>query len=120
MNDFEEQLHQVEISVDQAKQSIKFAEALERLHSNKDFKEVILEGYFRDEASRLVLLKSDPEMQDKARQRDVMNAITAVGGLFGYFNKVFTFGTIAKRTLKEDEDTKQAILQEQMADEPLQ
>ena len=41
-----EQIKQLEMSIDEAKELIALGDSIERLYKNKDFKKVILEGYF--------------------------------------------------------------------------
>ena len=41
----EQQLQSIEISIEQAKEAISMAEALDRLHKNPDFQKVIREGW---------------------------------------------------------------------------
>lgn len=110
----EQQLHQVEINMEAANVMIAEAKALSRLHDNKDFKTVILKGYFEAESRRAVLLRSDPEMQDPDKLRQVDNIITSIGGLFAFFNKVYTMGNMAEQSLQEDQLTREEILSEQL------
>ncbi len=59
---------EISISIEQAKSLIEKGEKLERLNHDKDFRELFLEGYFRDESARLVGLLMDPETDDKNRE----------------------------------------------------
>ena len=110
----EDQIQKIEMSLEQAKASIEIAEALERLHSNEDFKLVILEGLFKTEASRSIFLKSDPEMQTEEKQKDVNNVITTIGGLGLYFRKIFQVGDMSKRAIVDDQNTREELLEEQL------
>jgi hypothetical protein len=120
MNDQEQQLQQVELTIQQAKEYISDADALHRLHENEDFKQVILHEYFEAESKRAVLLKSDPQMQSDDGQKQVDNVILGIGGLYAFFNKIFQYGNQAHRTLTADQQTQEEILQEQLDEETLQ
>ena len=113
MNQEEQQVQQIELSMQEAKARIKDAEALDKLYKNKDFKHLFLDGYFLHEASRAVLLKADPSMQESEKQKDCDNIITGIGMLRQYFAKVFTLGTMAQKSLQEDKEAMQEVLAEE-------
>ena len=115
----EEQLHKIEISLDNAKKAIELANALQRLHDNPDFKLLILEDYLKAEASRSVMLKSDPSMATPEKQKNVDDIITSIGGLYNYFGKVYRIGEMSVRALEADQNTKEEILEEQLGENEL-
>jgi len=115
----EEQLHKIEISLENAKKAIEIANALQRLHANPDFKTVILEDFFKGEASRSVMLKSDPSMASIEKQKNVDDIITSIGGLYNYFGKVYRLGDMSIRALEADQNTKEEILEEQLGENEL-
>lgn len=117
MNEQEQQIQQVELSLEEAKSRIADAAALDRLYKNADFKHVFLDGYFMKEASRTVLLKADPNMQTKVEQRDCENIITGIGMLRQYFAKVFALGTMAEQAMDADQKTHQELLEEDLTGE---
>lgn len=108
----EEQIEQIDISMEHAKTNINMMDALNKLTTNKDFKKVILEGYFKDEASRLVLLKADNSMQGEQEQTTIDKSIIAVGYLRQYFSTIMQIGSMAERALKDDEITREELLTE--------
>lgn len=79
---------EIQVDIDEAKEVVAEAEALERLEKNPDFRKIITKGLFEDEAARLVSLKAAPQMQSEQQQRVVMGAIEMIGGLQHYFNKI--------------------------------
>lgn len=95
------------------------ADALTRLHKNKDFKMVITDAFFQDESKRAVLLRSDHEMQTPEKLAQVDNIITSIGGLFAFFNKVYTMGNMAKQSMAADQETRGELLAEQLDEESL-
>lgn len=97
----EEQIQELELTIDQAREQVKLAEALNRLHKNEDFKAVILDGYFRDEASRLVALLADPNCQTDAWQNALTNSVRSISELRQHFAKTFHFGELAARAIDD-------------------
>jgi hypothetical protein len=105
MNEQEMQIKNVEISIDSAKEAIKMADALNRLHKNKDFKRVILEGYLREHPAQLAILSADPEMATPDRQAHVSRLFTGIGALAKYFDQIFTTGDRMEYEIEQAEAT---------------
>ncbi len=120
MNAQETELAQIDISIEQAVEMIDTADALRRLHDNKDFHRVIVKGYFKEEAARAVLLRADPEMGSEQAQKEVNDVITSIGGLFAYFHKTYAVANQARMSMAEDEETRGEILAEQLGEETIQ
>ena len=116
-NEIAQNIEQVEVGMDQAKKGLKLAEALDRLHRNKDFKEVILKGFLEDESTRAVLLKSDPNCQTEQEQKEIDRVIISIGGLFCYFRTVFALGERYAQSLQDDEETREELLKEQLGED---
>lgn len=106
------QIEELEISMEQAKEIIANSDSLIALSRNKDFIRIISQGYFINEASRLVLAKATPAMSSDALQKDVDNAIIAIGHLQKHFNSIMAMGNMAKKSLSEAEQTREEILHE--------
>ena len=116
----EQQLEQVEISLDNAKRLVAFGDAIERLEQNKDFQTVILEGYFKEEAARIVGLKADPHMMMPEQQEICDQIITSIGGLRQFFLAKKRMAESAAMAIEADEETHAELLQEQMNDGTVQ
>jgi len=99
------QIEQVELSIEQAKGAIDTMKSMISLRDNKDFKAIIEEGYFAKEASRLVLLRADSQMQDKIMQQTINDQITAVGYFRQYLSTIFQLGRMAETAVANDEKT---------------
>jgi len=54
----DQQIEQIELSIEAAKANVEKMEALLRLIDNKDFKKIIDDGYFKDEAVLPSFLRS--------------------------------------------------------------
>lgn len=72
----EEQI--IDVTEADVRAKVSFGEALERLLGNTDFKTVVMDGYLKDEAVRLVHLKCDPALQEAVQQQAIDRGITAV------------------------------------------
>jgi hypothetical protein len=109
----EQQIEQIEIQLEHAKKAIDKMEALDRLSHNKDFKEVIIQGYFKDEASRLTLLKGDVNI-DEDTEKHCEKMINGIGCLYSYFQMVKHFGEQAEKAIEDDKNTREELLAEQL------
>jgi len=110
-----ETIKQLEQSIENSKKLIETHNALQRLSENRDFKKVISENYFKDEAVRLVHLKASPAMQGEQQQKAILAAMDAIGALFQYFTTIEQQAHIARRSIDEDEATRDEILEEGVA-----
>ena len=108
-----ETLKQLEQEIDNAKQIVELSNALQRLSGNKDFKEVIQQNYFKDEAVRLVHLKSNPAMQEEEQQKSIVASIDAIGFLSQYFNIIEQQARQARRFLDMADETRDELLAEE-------
>ena len=86
--------------------------ALARLKGNRDFKKVILEGFFEDEAIRLVHLKADPNMQGSDSQKAILTQMDAIGALRQYLETLAQLAGMAQKSIEADEQTRDELLAE--------
>lgn len=107
-----ETVQAIEENIRQAKKIVDVGDSLERLRLNRDFKKVISEGYFSNEAVRLVHLKADPNMQSPDMQKAIISQMDAIGSLSQYFNAVMQQASIARKAIVSDEQTRDEILEE--------
>lgn len=106
------ELEQIESSIKHAKRTVDLGSALERLFDNRDFKQVITEGYFNQEAVRLVHLKSDPNMQSPDTQKAIISQMDSIGYLNQYFSTVLALASMASKSIDADEQTREDLLAE--------
>ena len=104
----------IERNMEKARAVLEFSAALERLRSNRDFKKVVLEGYFEQEAIRLVHLKSDPNMQKPDMQQSIVNQIDAIGQLHQFFSTVLQKASMASRQIEADQETLEELAAEEL------
>ena len=106
------ELEQINLTIEEAEKQIAKMDALDRLRENKDFQLLIENGYFKDEASRLVLLKADPNFQKEEDQIASDKMIIAIGYFRQYLRTIYQLGSIAKRSLDDYRDTRNEIMTE--------
>lgn len=88
--------------------------SVQRLTSNRDFKKVVLEGYFEQEAIRLVLMKSDPSQLDAESQAYLLKQMDGIGAFRHYLNTINQIGMMAEKAIVEDELTREELLAEEL------
>ena len=88
-------IEEIELTITQATNAKNRGISLRRLYDNKDFKEIILEGYFTDHACQLVELKAAPAMQNDKQQTDILKSIDGIGALQQHFNAIYQQADIA-------------------------
>lgn len=110
----DEQVKQIEIEIEQARDWINKAECLERLRDNQDFKDLIETGYFKEEAARIVALKADPNFvfagEDQMKFLNILE--TGVGALQQFFRQIDMQANAAKQGMGEMEETREAVAAE--------
>ena len=94
-------------------EAVEFGKALERLQANRDFKRVILDGYFKDEAVRLVQLISEPDMQSAEKQQSIHQQMVAIGQLGQYFRVIKFHARQGEKSVYESEELREEILAEE-------
>ena len=78
------EIQQLEHSIKVAQKLVDLGDSLERLRNNRDFKKIFVEGYFQDEAVRLVHLRADANMQSVDSRKAIDTQIDAIGTVGQY------------------------------------
>ena len=102
----------IDVSIEHATKGVNKMNSILALHKNRDFIEVIDRGYFEEEASRLVLLKADPSLQDPEAQASIIRSIDAIGHFRQYLGTTINIGRMLEKSLMEDMVTKRELLEE--------
>jgi hypothetical protein len=109
----EEQLQELEDNINDAKHFIDIKDSTIKLFKNKEFKKVVLDYYFKEEAARLVMAKSSSLNEEQKKMID--NMIYGIGALSNFFDSVLTRGTQAEQAYRDDELARTEILQEDLS-----
>ena len=108
MNDVEA----IELNIEAAKKLVAKGEALGRLHDNKDFQALVMEGHFKEEAARVTQLKAAPHQQDEKSQASLLKQIDAIGTLFQYFITIEMRAEMARNAITDSEEELAAMAEE--------
>lgn len=106
-------IQEIDKNIKEAKKFVDLGNALERLKLNRDFQKVIQQGYFEQEAIRLVHLKADPTFQTPERQQSIITQMDAIGSLSEYFVTVAQKASIAARSIEDGEQVREELLAEE-------
>lgn len=109
MNDLE----LVEASIEHCKTVMKTRDSMIRLTEHKDFKEIIMQGYIREEAARLTGLLGDPN--PNVDQNAVMADLHAVASFQRYMRRILMEGEMAEREMDTHKETLDSIRMESEA-----
>ena len=106
-------LEQVEIQIEMASKLRKMRDNCVKLTNSKPFKDVIIEGYFKEEAARLVMAKSSNLNPEQMQM--IENMIFGIGALANYIESVMRRGAEMDQAIGEHEQTREEILAEEVA-----
>lgn len=95
------------VTQEQADRILEVRDALIRLIENPDYKTVIEEAYFKEEAARLPEALTNPEMQDDVDQRLLKEQVVAIGHAKVFLNKIVSYAQVIEAGIKAAE--KEAI-----------
>ena len=112
MDEQDNEIQQLEISIEEAQVIVEDMYSLIRLSKNTDFIRCIEQGYFLHEASRLVLSKAMPDMSTPEHQLAIDNSIIAIGQLRKHFSAVIGMGREAEKTIRNAEEARNEIMKE--------
>ncbi len=93
------EIEQIELSIEDAQKMVDRKAQLEKLFSNREFRKLIEEGYFKDEAARLVSALSDPVLEP--HREKITRSIEGIGALQQYFRTILRTGDAASQAIVE-------------------
>lgn len=109
-------IQEIEMDIKEAKEVISLGKSVERLRKNRDFIKVVEDRYLKEEAVRLVHLKSAPAMQTPERQAQIDSDIRAIGSFAQFLDMINVLADRAQVGLEESEQALEE-LREEGADE---
>lgn len=107
------EIEQIELSIEAAKEMVSRGQAAEKLATHPDFKKLVIEGYFKDEAARLAVLSSDPNISEEIRAH-VMRDMAGVGAFRRYLSTLVQLGQHAAAEIAEAQETLDEIRAEEL------
>lgn len=96
------EIQQIELSIEEAQKMVDRKNQLEKLFGNREFKKVVLDGYFKEEAARLATLTGDSALV--AQRPEIFLAIQSIAKLQEYFRTVALMGNSAEAELAEAQE----------------
>lgn len=108
------EIQQVELSIAEAEKMVKRGQAAERLSLNPDFKALVLDGYFVEEAARLVHLSSDPTIPENIRDV-VVRDLAGPGAFKRYMTAMVQMGNMAANEIEDHRETLEELREEEDA-----
>jgi hypothetical protein len=106
------ELQQVSREIESYQSQIALGELLDRLSSNKDFKTLILDDYLRENAIRLVHLKSHPGQQTAEKQAAIMRQMDGIGALEDFLRGIRQQHRIAVDSLASAQEYRAQLIHE--------
>ena len=109
------QATEININIEELERLIELNAAFQRIKENPDFKKVFDQDLFKEEPSRLLLLKASPYIkQDGHTLRAIEEKQIMIGELFNHFLAIPQRAEQAKRDIEADRETRESILNEQL------
>lgn len=87
-----------------------------RLSENRDFRKLFIEGFFRDEAARMVQLSEDPILT-REQQHDALRMAQATGHAKRYLSMLVVRGNSAAKDIIDLDEQLEELRREEAADE---
>ena len=98
-----EELAEIDSRIKLLKDNVELGEALERLHTNEDFQNVILSGYFEKESKRIFGLLVEPTSLKRDIILNLNDKLTSIRSFKQYFATVLINANMAPEQLTEEE-----------------
>jgi len=107
------EIEQVEIQIEMAQKLRTMRDTCVKLTESEPFKDVITEGYFKEEAARLVMAKSASLTPEQMKIIDNMQY--GIGALANFIESVMRRGAEMDVAIGEHEETREEILAEEIS-----
>lgn len=95
--------NEIEISIEEARKLVDQSKKALALAENPVFKELVLDGYFKDEAVRLVDLYSNPNLI--AQRPEIERDLHAIGTFRRYLSQIVLAGSRAEKEIEDALET---------------
>jgi len=104
------QIQEIELSIAEARKLVQKRDQLYKLMKIRDFREIIEQGYFIDEAARLVSISADPNLKDK--RDEIILQIQSISNYRQYLQTIITLGNMAENEIRDNEEVIDDLTQE--------
>lgn len=96
------EIEQLELAVDKAREMVERRDMVLKLSKNREFRKIMSEGYFVDEAARLVAISG--ELAHKPHRDEIFDSIKAISHVRQYFSDIVRLGNIAENEIDSSEE----------------
>lgn len=103
-NQTEQIENEIEVSIAAARDAVERKDKIERLIKNPDFKAVFEDGYFKDEAARLVGLLADPEFESEEGRNRLLDDMMGISASRRYIVTALRIGRQMEAQIAASED----------------
>lgn len=107
--------HELETTIEELREIVARKHAAIKLESNREYKKLILDGLFKEEAARLVSLSAEPSMIREAEL--IMESIRAISHFQQYMRAIIQMGTVAENNLAEHMEMLEETRAEELVNE---
>jgi len=97
-----DETQQLELTIEEARKLVEKKDMALKLAENREFKALILEGYFKEEAARLAGISADPAF--KGSEDEIQTAIKGISCLRQYLQKQLRLGYQAENDIRDAEE----------------
>jgi hypothetical protein len=111
----EEQIREIEVSVEELKKAVDLKNSVEKLYNNRDFKKVFLNVYFKEEPARLTGLLADDNMI--AHRNLIIEDMLSISGVQDFLRNIVRAGQAAEQKIKEADQLQERIYEEGALDD---
>jgi len=91
-NELERVERQIEISIEQARDSVNRKNMMDKIIQNREFNELFTIGYLEKEPARLTSLLADSDWQTAEKQKEILDDLRAISGLRQYIMNIKAIG----------------------------
>ena len=108
------EMSKIELSIEAANEKIHLAKCLNKLMDNPEFQELIVDGYLKKDAVRLVKLKASPNITNNANASAYLEGqLNAIAYLNQHFINIETEAAMAQKALEDAEAERDALYSEE-------
>lgn len=97
----ESEVEEIQITIESARETVAKRDNLLKLAKNRQFKEMIMEGYLKEEAIRLTQISA--RIEHKEYRDEIADAIKAISHFQQWMDRILTMGDMAETSILEHE-----------------
>lgn len=117
-DNLKKELAQIDERIESLQKDIQLGKDLEALHENEQFKNVILDSYFEDEAKRIFGLLTNPTPLKREQIENLNDKLATIRVFKEYFQTLLINANMAPEQIEEEEEFRKKIT-ERYANEPI-